>query len=77
MVVEEVAQEVGLVIQVDQNVYQVDSRQARLDQLFKAFHLVRGVSPFQRGQVEFTLVGIDGECLVTGDTLVNACSHRG
>ena len=70
-----VAKEIRPVIDVDQNVGQVGLWESRLDQFFENLYRIRLVQRFQGREVEFALVGIDGECLVVWNALVHVARH--
>src|SRR6202011_905114 len=76
-VVKEVAQEVGSVVHVDEDIHQFRARQPRFDELLERFDLVRLVGPFQRGEVELAFLRIDGKGRVAGYSAVHFSSDGG
>src|SRR3954453_14309373 len=67
------AKEIRPVVDIDQNVRQVGLWESQLDEFFETLDGIRLVQGFQGREVEFVLVGINGECLV----LWNAPVHVG
>ena len=67
------AQEVRLVVEVDQHIHEVGFRKATLDQAFCDFYRVRPLFSLQGGQMELSFVAIDGERAVLRHPPIYLC----
>lgn len=68
---QEVAKIVGLIVDVDQDIDQVDFRELGFNQMLQDSHGIWLVRSFQRGQMELAFFGVYRQSLVLWNPLVD------